>query len=144
MVGWHHWLDGHEFEQALGDGEGQGSLVCHIPWGRKVGHDWATEQRWQQLLKTFSEWKWWKLWTSSSQNEFICLLLEWVESVALQNNHLISIRSLCWVKISLAFQDPWQGPYSSLLVLLEWCPHSFWMHLNMVRKCTLGSVRFLW
>ena len=28
MVGWHHQLDGHEFEQAQGDGEGQGSLVC--------------------------------------------------------------------------------------------------------------------
>ena len=28
MVGWHHWLDGHEFEQTLGDSEGQGSLVC--------------------------------------------------------------------------------------------------------------------
>ena len=28
MIGWHHWLHGHEFEQALGDGEGQGSLVC--------------------------------------------------------------------------------------------------------------------
>ena len=28
MVGWHHWLNGHEFEQALGVGEGQGSLVC--------------------------------------------------------------------------------------------------------------------
>ena len=28
MVGWYHWLNGHEFEQALGDGEGQGSLVC--------------------------------------------------------------------------------------------------------------------
>ena len=35
MVGWHHWLDGHEFEQVLGDGEGQGSLVCCSPWGRK-------------------------------------------------------------------------------------------------------------
>ena len=35
MVGWHHWLDGHEFEQALGDGKGQGSLVCCSPWGRK-------------------------------------------------------------------------------------------------------------
>ena len=32
MVGWHHRLDGHEFEQALGDGEGQGSLVCCSPW----------------------------------------------------------------------------------------------------------------
>ena len=35
MVGWHHRLDGHEFEQALGDGEGQGSLVCYSPLGRK-------------------------------------------------------------------------------------------------------------
>ena len=35
MVGWHHQLDGHEFEQALGDGEGQESLECCSPWGRK-------------------------------------------------------------------------------------------------------------
>ena len=34
-VGWHHWLDGHEFEQALGDDEEQGSLVCRSPWSRK-------------------------------------------------------------------------------------------------------------
>ena len=35
MVGWQHRLDGHEFEQALGVGDGQGSLVCCSPWGRK-------------------------------------------------------------------------------------------------------------
>ena len=35
MVGWHHRLNGHEFEQAPGDGEGQGSLVCCSPWGCK-------------------------------------------------------------------------------------------------------------
>ena len=33
MVGWHHRLN--DFEQALGDGEGQGSLTCYSPWGRK-------------------------------------------------------------------------------------------------------------
>ena len=33
MVGWHHQLDGHEFEQAPGAGDGQGSLVCCSPWG---------------------------------------------------------------------------------------------------------------
>ena len=33
MVGWHHWLNRHEFEQALGDGEGQGSQACCSPWG---------------------------------------------------------------------------------------------------------------
>ena len=35
MVGWHHWLNGHQFEQAVGDGEGQGSLACCSPWGLK-------------------------------------------------------------------------------------------------------------
>ena len=35
MVGYHHRLKGHEFEQALGAGDGQGSLACCIPWGHK-------------------------------------------------------------------------------------------------------------
>ena len=35
MVGWHHWLDVHEFEQALAVGDGQESLACCSPWGRK-------------------------------------------------------------------------------------------------------------
>ena len=35
MVGWHHQLDRHEFEQALGVGNGQGSLVCCSPWDHK-------------------------------------------------------------------------------------------------------------
>ena len=34
-IGWHYQLNGHEFEQALGGGEGQGSLVCCSPWGCK-------------------------------------------------------------------------------------------------------------
>ena len=45
MVGWHHRLDGYEFEQAWGDGEGQGSLACCSPWGHKESD--GTEQ--QQL-----------------------------------------------------------------------------------------------
>ena len=35
VVGWHHWINGHEFEQTLGDSEGQGSLTFCSPWGRK-------------------------------------------------------------------------------------------------------------
>jgi len=35
MVGWHHRLNGHELEQALRVGDGQGRLVCCSPWGRK-------------------------------------------------------------------------------------------------------------
>ena len=49
MVGWQHWLNGHEFEQTLGDGEGQGNLACCSPWGYRVRHSWATN--WTDWLK---------------------------------------------------------------------------------------------
>ena len=42
MVGWHHQLNGCEFEQTLGGGEGQGSLAICTPWGRKEAD--TTEQ----------------------------------------------------------------------------------------------------
>ena len=42
IVGWHHPLNGHEFEQTQGDREGQGSLACCSPWGRKESD--TTEQ----------------------------------------------------------------------------------------------------
>ena len=35
MVGWHHRLNGHEFEGSLGDGDGQRGLACYSPWGHK-------------------------------------------------------------------------------------------------------------
>ena len=43
MVGWHHQLAGHEFAQAPGGGDRQGSLACCGTWGCRVGHNWATE-----------------------------------------------------------------------------------------------------
>ena len=43
MVGWHHWLDGHEFEQALGFGDGQGGLACSV---RGLRQDWVSELNW--------------------------------------------------------------------------------------------------
>ena len=43
-VGWHHQLNGHKFEQALGDCEGQGSLACYSPWGHKES---AMTEQWQ-------------------------------------------------------------------------------------------------
>ena len=61
MVRWHHWLDGHEFEQAPGVGDGQGSLTCFSLWvtksvalqmvSQRVGHDWATELNWSLLWR---------------------------------------------------------------------------------------------
>ena len=42
MVGWHHRLNGHEFEPTLGDSESQGILTCCSPWGHEVSN--TTEQ----------------------------------------------------------------------------------------------------
>ena len=51
MVGWHHQLDGHEFEQALVVGDGQGSLMCCSMGLQRVGHDWATELNWTEVIQ---------------------------------------------------------------------------------------------
>ena len=53
MVGWHHGLHGHEFEQVLGDGEGQGSLACYSPWGRQESD--TTEQQQKYLIYRLTE-----------------------------------------------------------------------------------------
>ena len=50
-IGWHHRLSGHEFEQAPGVGDGQGSLVCCSPWSRRVGHDWKTTTKMQEMYR---------------------------------------------------------------------------------------------
>ena len=47
MVGWHHQLNEHKFEQTPGVSEGQRSLACCGPWGHRVRHDWATKQQQQ-------------------------------------------------------------------------------------------------
>ena len=70
MVGWHHQLNRHEFEQALGDGEGQGNLVCCSPWGHKESdtterlNDRASEQQPPPLPNFLRHWfplRWFKL-----------------------------------------------------------------------------------
>ena len=47
MVGWHHRLNGHEFEHALGVGDGQENLVCYSPWGHKnvdMTEQWSNDK----------------------------------------------------------------------------------------------------
>jgi len=51
MVGWHHWLHGHEFEQAPGVGDGQGILACCSPWGCKES-DMTEWLNWTELNQT--------------------------------------------------------------------------------------------
>ena len=66
MVGWHHWLNGHEFEQALGAGDGQGGLVCCRPWGCMESDtterlNWTNMLSWMPFLTC-----WYFFWISRS------------------------------------------------------------------------------
>ena len=65
MVGWHHWLNAHEFEQAPGDSEGQGSLVCCSPWGHRESD--TTERLSGNSNMTVSEKESWAHSRSASQ-----------------------------------------------------------------------------
>ena len=59
MGGWHHWLNGHEFGQTLGDSEGHGSLACCSPWGHKeLGMTGQMNNKQQQHI--FSKKKTWE------------------------------------------------------------------------------------
>ena len=62
MVGWHHWLDGHEFEQTQGDSERQGSLACCSSWGHKE----SEVAQWQRICLNMQEsqemWVWFLGW----------------------------------------------------------------------------------
>ena len=51
-VGWHHWLYGHEFEQAVGVGDGQGSLTCCSLWGHKES-DMTERLNWTELIDVY-------------------------------------------------------------------------------------------
>ena len=63
MVGWHHRFDGHEFEQALGIGDGQGSLACCSPWGHKES-DTTEWLNWTEILPELEIYiikSWWSI-----------------------------------------------------------------------------------
>ena len=51
VIGWHHWFDRHKFEQALGVGDGQGSLACCSPWGCKES-DMTEQLNWTEQALT--------------------------------------------------------------------------------------------
>ena len=64
IVGWHHRLNGHEFEQPLGVGDGQGGLACCESWGRKESDtterlNWTEEELKSPLMNERGEWKSW-------------------------------------------------------------------------------------
>ena len=88
MVGWHHWLNRHEFEQAPGVGvDGQGSLAWCSPWGCRVEHNWATELNWTESL-FMTPW--------SADSIFVLVLL----AVILSNSPSFGV---CWFGEGIIF-----------------------------------------
>ena len=69
VVGWHHWLDGHAFEQALGVGDWQGSLVCCSPWGHKES-DTTERLNWTEFITVIATY----FWQQSILRSFILLM----------------------------------------------------------------------
>ena len=82
MVAWHHWLTGHEFEQASGDGEGQESLMCCNPRGHKELDtiEWLNNSHSREHLNCIS------LWDCSA------LAMHWVQSAGEGRKQLVYVR----------------------------------------------------
>ena len=88
MAGWHHRLDGHEFEWTPGVGDGQGDLACCNSWGRRVRHDWPTELNWTELSQTptgvslsllFKPIEWKELSSEAKEGKLCSMSKEWEE-----------------------------------------------------------------
>ena len=90
-VGWHHGVNGHEYEQSLGDSEGRGNLACCSPWGRKESD---TTERLNNINMV-------------SRNEpstisvcvSVCLCVCVCVCVRIYIQHFISVSSTCLVSI---------------------------------------------
>ena len=124
IVGWHHWLDGHEFEQALGGGDGQGSLVCCSPWGLKEsnmteGLNWTEETR-----PSFQDHTWEKMGNTSGR---MCHLIRALDFSTQQREFLAEgtvgskqykaiLETSCWPQVALAWAVAFKFFWSSLTV----------------------------
>ena len=121
MVGWHHRLNGHGFDQTLGDSEGQGGLACCSPWGHRVPsshlilcHPLLLLLSIFPSIRVFSNVsalriRWPKYWSFifsiSPSNEYsgsISLRIDWFDHLAVQG----TLKSLLWHQ-NLKASIPW-------------------------------------
>ena len=134
LVGWHHWLKIHEFEQALGAGDGQGSLVCCSPWGSKES-DMTERQNWTEAIiypyvKTFIIRNWLTLFWEPAGLNFIeestsLETLAGMDAADLRQNFFFL---LVMPQVSLLRCFKWLNevnPYCSKLSLV---PNVNWLH----------------
>ena len=124
MDGWHHWLNGHEFEQALEDGEGQGSLACCSPRGCKES-DTTERLNWTEFLPTvYSE-----------------ISIYRKVQITLMNGFTNNPRwALLWLlpRPRIRWKAVQQGRYNWETLQREICQECWWMGLRD------WSTRFFW
>ena len=123
MVGWHHWLDGHEFEQAPGAGDGQGSLACCSPWGGS-----------QTRLSDWTE-----LNTIFSVDSFVSLLSCTYTPPAPRVGLFLPLHASCLLPRSLPPGLQWKLTVPSWGS--DWCSLSRWSLL--FKSCLNKNINFL-
>ena len=116
MVGWHHWPNGHEFEQTLGYGEGQRTLTCYSPWGSQSQ---TCLSNWTEVLTTGS--------LSMNPPSSVCTQkIQFLVSFRIPWLTSHPSAKLCWIpgeKLqSFSPHRDLPSPTKSLLYLLKTCP----------------------
>ena len=103
MIGWHHWLNGHEFEEIPGVGDGQGGLACCGSWGGRES-DTTERLNWTEVMIIQDD-----IWDS---------FLNWMEGVCLLNIHFYSIFLLLLLLLLLLLSQIMKtsGPWSFFLI----------------------------
>ena len=161
MVGWHHRINGHEFEKTLGDGEGQGSLACCSSWSQTWLSKWTTNHTWEapyirRLSIPTIKWKpdhkkrtmellgirLWPLWDISTVGFFLgvsyCLqfivFLLWFDFKIRWLLVLIQFSADTGRNAGLRIKNPWA---LVLILLLNWC-------VSYCKKFNLGDFQYLY
>ena len=142
MVGWHHRLSGQEFEQALGDSGGQGSLACCSPWGLRVRHDLGTEQ--QEQIHTHTHTHIYNVFFmhESINGHLSCFpVLAIVKNCLSKHGGVVQFLSCVWL-----FLTPWTAACQLLYhplsprVCSNSCPLSQWCYLTISSSATLFPI----
>ena len=124
MIGRHHQVKEHEFEQTSGDSDGQGSLVWCSPWGHRVRHDWAATEKQQKIKGGVARKSKVKGTTEAHQDEEINHLRE-IQFSSVQSSHSV-------MSDSLRTHEPQHArppcPSPTLRVYSNSCPRSRWCH----------------
>ena len=124
MVEWHHWLNGHESEQAPGVGDGQGILACCSPWGRKE-LDMTKQLNWTELKQLSNDWDIFKL---------LLLLLFFIIII------IIIIYLALSLLVSLGKGSCLFGEWRRVRKLQELRAEPFWVLPVLCIKCRHGFV----